>query len=73
MSEKHWAHAAMVPDGPRGTIAYIIHDGVQNYLCVMDDANGAFHRFPVTVVQLARIAAESAKAVNSAVGGYNAP
>lgn len=57
----------------QGSIAYIIQDGEQLYLCVIAPDQGGFHRFPVTVQQTARLASESAWAVNGALGGYNPP
>lgn len=56
-----------------GSIAYIIQEGEQLYLCVINQEMGGFHRFPVTVQQVARLASESAWAVNGALGGYNPP
>ena len=57
----------------RGTICYVIQDDDQLYVCVLDQTNDNFWRFPVTVMQCARLASESAWAVNGALGGYNPP
>jgi hypothetical protein len=57
----------------QGSICYVIQDGEQLFVCVINQELGGFHRFPVTVKQLARLASESAWAVNGALGGYNPP
>jgi len=55
-------------------IAYIIDQGGQRFLCVIDDAKEpGFWRFPLDTMGLARLAAESARAVNSSIGGYDTP
>jgi hypothetical protein len=42
-------------------IAYLVHDGVQNRLCVIE--GGAFHTFAISPQGLARIAEESTQAL----------
>jgi hypothetical protein len=56
----------------QGSICYVIQDGEQLFVCVISEIIG-FHRFPVTVKQLARLSSESAWAVNGALGGFNPP
>jgi hypothetical protein len=57
----------------QGSICYVIQDGQQLYLCVINQDFDGFHRFPVTVKQLARVASEASWTVNGALGGYNPP
>ena len=57
----------------QGCICYITQEGDQLFLNVLDQKNDNFHRYPVTVMQCARLASESAWAVNGALGGYNPP
>lgn len=58
-----------------GSTVYIIQESVgsQLYLCVMNEKFGGFNRFPITVLNAARLASECAWAVNGALGGYNPP
>lgn len=56
-----------------GVISYIVQQGETLYLCVIDDAKGEFHRFEINPKGLARLASESAWAVNAALGGFNPP
>jgi hypothetical protein len=56
----------------QGSICYVIQDGEQLFVCVISEISG-FHRFPVTVKQLSRVASEASWHVNGALGGYNPP
>ena len=56
-----------------GVFAGIIQIGDQLYLTVLDDAEGHFHRFPITTKGCARLASECAWVVNGSLGGFNPP
>jgi len=54
----------------RDSIAYIILDGEQHYLCVLNQEAGEFYRFPVALKGMLRIAHEAAGYANIAMGGF---
>lgn len=57
----------------RESIAYIIQEGEQLFLCVIDQEVDTFTRSPIGVKGCARLASECSWAVNGALGGYNPP
>ncbi len=53
-------------------IAYIRREHDEYTLCILDDRQGTLHTYSIDQRGLARLAAESARAVNSSIGGYDA-
>lgn len=55
-----------------GVLAYILRANKESpvYLCVMDDAEGKFHKFEISPLVASRLAAECAGVVNDHLGQY---
>lgn len=52
----------------KGASAYLVTEGEQNYLCVIDEVTG-FHRFEIGLPTLARLNVESAERILTRIHG----